>query len=315
MKAQYFNAHLEGMGYLNNIKEVPSANGSFWAVTFCMLEGNPENPDKLYVSTTISSKSALEVLQKHAADINNQDVKVYGNFRLARFRAEPFVYKSGEKQGSLGVNYNARLIKIGFLKVGERVVVESTETSDSQAQPKQNNAYQTGAEPLNWTTPVLPKDAIKDENVFDSPYRLHPDRDEWVLPMVKLEAEDPQLQRKRTALKQHGYYMLDQFGLDWRMTAGPKPQPSKSAPAAQKQQSHQKPFQVELTKDDAQFDAKKQALIADGYRYHSGALWLLKEVYTTSETFGKALANAGYRTDDGKLWKATFPVRKRRATA
>ncbi len=114
-KIAYFNVHTEGLGYLDTLVEVKPKPGqdfvAFWTATFCMLEGDPKNPEKVYVSLTIPGTDVIEVLAPYVSDINNQVTKVFVGLRLARFRGEPFTYGANSKTpGALGINYSARLL-------------------------------------------------------------------------------------------------------------------------------------------------------------------------------------------------------------
>jgi Protein of unknown function (DUF3577) len=182
----YFNAHTEGLGYLDSLVHVLPKPGqdfsAFWSASFCMLEGNPEKPEKTYVSLAVSSDKALEVLRPFVDDINGQTTKIFAGLRLARFRAKPFTFSAdSQSPGKLGVNYSARLIAVLYLKVGESVITLKREEQVAPVEPELQ-----------------------------------------LLPEVKLHKSDPDFQNKVVRLKAAGY-RWDRDDFCWRLASN-KPQ-------------------------------------------------------------------------------------------
>jgi Protein of unknown function (DUF3577) len=124
-KIDYFNMHTEGLGYLDSLVEIHPKPGqdfaAFWTATFCLLEGDPQCVDKVYVSLTVPSDDVIHLLMPYVNDINNATTKVFVCLRLANLRGKPFIYGPTSKTpGALGVNYSAKLIKVLSLKVGDQ---------------------------------------------------------------------------------------------------------------------------------------------------------------------------------------------------
>lgn len=44
-QSSYFNLHIDGLGYLSNIREINTATGSFLSCTINALHGSTEKPD------------------------------------------------------------------------------------------------------------------------------------------------------------------------------------------------------------------------------------------------------------------------------
>ncbi len=234
--SHYFNAHLEGMGYLNNIREIQGKSGTFVSVQFCMLEGKPDSVEKIYISLTVPADDVKDLLTQHWDAINSgdEDSKVYAGLRLSHFRAEPFMYGANSaKSGQLGVNYSARAIKVMHLKVGSQTIVLSSRDSEAKTD--------YGVPAKRTVAPKAVPAASNDTGLFDKPlsvelrkddpnfqtiadrlrgdgYRWHSDRFAWVMPHVTLEASNPSFTEKQQALVAEGYRSDD--GLVYHMTFG-----------------------------------------------------------------------------------------------
>lgn len=234
----YFNAHTEGLGYLDSLVRVIPKPGqafeAFWTATFCMLEGNPQNPEKLFVSLSIPSEKTIECLTPFLGEINNPTTKVFVGLRLAKFRGEPFMYGENSKTpGLLGINYEARLINVMYLKVGDTVIKlkrdEAKATTDfgvpanTSTTPNNTSSIETiggelFAKPLSVklsrddTHFEVTKARLKDEG-----YRWHSELLAWVIPELKLSKNDPRFEQKIHLLKKEGYRWSPEHG-SWRMT-------------------------------------------------------------------------------------------------
>jgi len=232
----YFNAHTEGLGYLDSLVEVQPKAGqnfaAFWTAHFCMLEGNPQNPDKLYVSLTIPGENVLDLLMPFLRDINNKTTKVFVNLRLAKLRGEPFIYGVNSKSsGKLGVNYSARLINVKYLKVGDNVI--KLENGDAQPKPSSDapavNNNRQAPQPNSglFTKPLmvkLSKDdinfAIEKDRLYKAGYKWHSEKTMWIIPEV-IVAQDADYAAKVEYLESIGYVFSSDHTA-WRM-AFPKP--------------------------------------------------------------------------------------------
>lgn len=232
----YFNAHTEGLGYLDSLVQVqPKAGQSFaafWTAHFCMLEGNPQNPDKLYVSLTIPGDNVLDLLMPFLSDINNKTTNVFVNLRLAKLRGEPFIYGVNSKSsGKLGVNYSARLINVKYLKVGDNVIkLESDNAharSSSDAPAVNNNPQAPQPNPGLFTKPLmvkLSKDdanfAIEKDRLYKAGYKWHSEKTVWIIPEI-IVAQDADFTAKVEYLESIGYVFSSDHAA-WRM-AFPQP--------------------------------------------------------------------------------------------
>ena len=114
---KYFDLHIDGIGYLNRIREVKPKEGSpFLSVTIAALRGSADNAEYSYFECIVSGKQAQEIVRrlKPAVDC---DLKVLLGFTLSDLSAEPFTYKSGDKAGEIGISLKSRLLRIAWAKV------------------------------------------------------------------------------------------------------------------------------------------------------------------------------------------------------
>lgn len=145
---RWFNAHTEGCGYINGIREVNPKPGQkfepFWASTFCLLEGNPENPSKKYINVTIVNQQVVDTLLEFEQELASGSVTVFAVVRLANLEEEPFVYDANSKTpGALGLNRSGRIISLIYLKVGDQVIeVNQAPTTDYGVQDDQSRGQQ-----------------------------------------------------------------------------------------------------------------------------------------------------------------------------
>ncbi|PUA30434.1 MAG: hypothetical protein B0W54_08050 [Cellvibrio sp. 79] len=145
---RWFNAHTEGCGYINGIREVTPKLGQnfepFWASTFCLLEGNPENPTKKYINVTIVNQQVVETLLEFEQALVSGNVTVFAVVRLANLEEEPFIYgDNSQTPGALGINRSGRVISLIYLKVGDQVIeINQAPTTDFGVQDDQSRGQQ-----------------------------------------------------------------------------------------------------------------------------------------------------------------------------
>ncbi len=112
----HFDLHVNGIGYLNRIREVKVKKGAFWACTIAALHGSIDDPETTYLDCKIEGAEALEKVRFLQGAVNaNQKVTV--SFRVGDIYPEAFIYQSGLKQGETGVSIKGRLLKIGSAKI------------------------------------------------------------------------------------------------------------------------------------------------------------------------------------------------------
>lgn len=227
-QSRWFNVHTEGLGYLSNIRMIPAQPGQkeFMACDFSMLEGDPSNPSRQHISLSVPSDHAANILEmfKSAAD---EGVTCFAGVRLAKLCAKPFASDDGE----LSVRYNARLIKLMYLKVGDQVISLGSKTE------KVNGLASSGERPVKDSAPVDedvveeaevetietqqqgkahfspvveldkkdPKFEITKERLKSAGYRWNPEKAFWFLPEVTLEVNADDFEEKKSWLRHKGY--------------------------------------------------------------------------------------------------------------
>ncbi|MDA8503782.1 STY4534 family ICE replication protein [Citrobacter sp. Awk 2] len=131
-QSSYFNLHIDGLGYLSNIREINTATGSFLSCTINALHGSTEKPDYTRFDVTVSGKQASSLIRR-CQNAVNEEKKVLIGFKLSNLTADVFTLTKGDHAGESRASLKERLIKISFIKVGQNMVykAEKPESSDS----------------------------------------------------------------------------------------------------------------------------------------------------------------------------------------
>lgn len=135
---EYFDLHVNGVGYLNRVREVPVKRGdSFWACDIAALHGSKEDVQTTRFDCRVSGTEAITLVQDCVQAVTDEK-KVLIGFKLGDLYADTFVYEKGDKKGQTGVSLKARLLFISWIKVdGETVykapVKTSADASESEA--------------------------------------------------------------------------------------------------------------------------------------------------------------------------------------
>lgn len=259
-KKAYFNLHTEGMAYLNNIETVtPNKQGakSFLSLSVALLEGDPEKPTKTYVSLVIPEAldDVTALLTQYHEAICDRDTKVFANIKFANLRHKPFVYgENSQRAGDLGVNLNAKLIGLKYLKVGGQVVYNSNENDDQRATDTADTAtHETTA--VSTTAPQSsPAPAVTQSTQSESSTKASPNNlfsgletvgaDLFTMPLqITLSKDDPHFAARKEGIKAAGYRWNGET-FTWMLP------------------------EVELSKDDPSFDKKKSLLKDMDYRFN-----------------------------------------------
>lgn len=120
-EANYFNLHVTGLGYLNNVKEVQTRNGSMLCCTINALTGATDSPSYTRFDVTVVGKASSELIlrcQKAVAE----EKKVLLGFKLSNLSADVFTLTKGDHAGEARPTLKARLIKVNWVKVGAEMV-------------------------------------------------------------------------------------------------------------------------------------------------------------------------------------------------
>ncbi|AUS68078.1 hypothetical protein CXP54_22360 [Escherichia albertii] len=131
-QSSYFNLHIDGLGYLSNIREINTATGSFLSCTINALHGSTDKPEYTRFDVTVSGQQANSLIRR-CQNAVNEEKKVLIGFRLSNLSADVFTLNKGDHAGESRASLRARLIKISFIKVGQNRVykAEKVESTDS----------------------------------------------------------------------------------------------------------------------------------------------------------------------------------------
>ena len=114
---KYFDLHINGIGYLNRVREVTPEEGTpFLSVTIAALRGSVDNVQYTHFECSVSGKKAQEVVRQLKSAVEGK-LKVLIGFTLSDLYAEPFTFKNGDKAGETGVSLKARLLRVSWAKV------------------------------------------------------------------------------------------------------------------------------------------------------------------------------------------------------
>lgn len=130
-QSSYFNLHIDGLGYLSNIREINTATGSFLSCTINALHGSTEKPEYTRFDVTVSGKQTSSLIRR-CQNAVNEERKVLIGFKLSNLTADVFTLNKGDHAGESRASLRARLIKISFIKVGQNMVykAEKPESAD-----------------------------------------------------------------------------------------------------------------------------------------------------------------------------------------
>lgn len=117
----FFNCHLNAVGYLNSLQEMEGPKGKFMVANFCALEGRSDDPTHRYFNLTLTEKMA-DLLVGFWDEINGEQ-KCFANLRIGNMEFTPFVYPQNHRlAGQMGVNCSGRLLSIQSLSIDKQKV-------------------------------------------------------------------------------------------------------------------------------------------------------------------------------------------------
>lgn len=121
-ETKYFDLHIQGIGYLNRIREVKPARAEpFWATDIAAIFGSADNVQRTRFDCRVVGAKAQRVIA-HAKKHVDGERKVLVAFKLGDLYPEPFTYEKGAKAGTTGVSLKARLLRIDWVRVDGRLV-------------------------------------------------------------------------------------------------------------------------------------------------------------------------------------------------
>ena len=122
---RYFDLHLNGIGYLNRIREVaPDRGEAYLACDIAALNGPCDDASYVKFDTRVSGSEAQQLVRRCEQAVQAEK-KVLIAFRLGDLRPEIFIRTRGENAGKPAVSLKARLLLVTWIKVEDEVVYKA----------------------------------------------------------------------------------------------------------------------------------------------------------------------------------------------
>ena len=129
----FFDLHVNGVGYLNRIREVKPRKGQpFLACSISAMRGDPSEVEYTKFDLRVTGGEARRIVAMLKPEVDGKKPVVIG-FRIGDIYPELFTYERGEKAGQQGVAIKGRLLKIGFAKVDGQAVTLPIDQPQSQS--------------------------------------------------------------------------------------------------------------------------------------------------------------------------------------
>ena len=146
-RTKYYDLHTQGVGYVNRVREVPVKRGEpFWACTISALHGAENSIEYTNFDCRVSGSEAAKVI-KRLDNACQENKKILIGFKIGDLYPEIFTYKSGKKEGQVGISLKARLLYIGWVKIdGDTVYTAPSKEDPAQDTPKAEHSEAESAE-------------------------------------------------------------------------------------------------------------------------------------------------------------------------
>lgn len=121
---KYFNLHINGIGYLSNIRQVNGPKGQFLSAVINALSGPTDNPAYVRFDTTVAGENNVRLVNRCIKAVD-EDKKVLMGFTLSNPSTDIFTLTRGDHAGEQRVSLKARLISIDWIRVGKEMVYKA----------------------------------------------------------------------------------------------------------------------------------------------------------------------------------------------
>jgi hypothetical protein len=112
----FFDLHVDGVGYLNRVREVKVKKGAFWACSISAMRGDATDVDYTKFDVRVTGTEAKAIVQLLQPEVTAKKAVIVG-FKLGDIYPEKFVYENGDRKGEVGMVIKGRLLKVRFAKV------------------------------------------------------------------------------------------------------------------------------------------------------------------------------------------------------
>ncbi|MDG6897863.1 hypothetical protein A6A19_07725 [Actinobacillus delphinicola] len=129
----YFNLHINGIGYLNDIRVVqPKKGNAFLACRIAALVGNSNEPEYRYFDCNVVGETA-ENLVKRCEEAVKAKRKVLISFRLSDLWVDSYTVNKDtkyHKKGDTAFSLKGRLIRINSVTVDGELKWKETQVNN-----------------------------------------------------------------------------------------------------------------------------------------------------------------------------------------
>ena len=171
----YFNLHVNGIGYINRIRWVTPRTGGrnaapFLACSISALRGDSKNPSYTYFDLRVSGSEAIQMVEQLQQDVEEQR-KVVVAFRIGDIY--PHMYERNNRdtgRKEMAVLTKGRLLQINSITIDGNNVYRREEEDTSEGEPFADNAEaQNLEEALHPTEQVEPEPVHRRSNPQRNP--------------------------------------------------------------------------------------------------------------------------------------------------
>ncbi len=145
----YFDLHINGLGYLNRVREVKPRKGDpFLACDISAIYGPSDDVEYCRFDVKVSGTNAKHLIRQ-CANAVKAERKVLLAFRLGDLWVDQFTYpadyRDPEKAGQPGVSLKARLLFISWIKIDKTLFYQV----ESRAEREPAREEQPASEPTD----------------------------------------------------------------------------------------------------------------------------------------------------------------------
>jgi len=118
-QTKYYDLHTQGVGYVNRVREVPVKRGEpFWACSISALHGAEDSIEYTNFDCRVAGSEAAKVI-KRLNKACEENKKILMGFKIGDLYPETFTYKSGKKEGQVGISQKPGY----FILAGSKLMV------------------------------------------------------------------------------------------------------------------------------------------------------------------------------------------------
>ncbi|EAA9217000.1 DUF3577 domain-containing protein [Salmonella enterica] len=140
-ETNYFNLHVNGLGYITNVRQVVNGNSRFTCCTLNALSGPTDNADYTRFDVTVAGKDATSLINRCQKSCD-EDKKVMIGFVLSGIKTDIFTLTKGDHSGENRVSLKTRLIRVDWIKIDGKIAYKAEKPDSTSTPPAQNQSAQ-----------------------------------------------------------------------------------------------------------------------------------------------------------------------------